>query len=139
MNNSKRYKGLVSDRYEKYKNITLPPEYAYFTEDNLFIRLACYKFVAHMLRPEDRVLEIGCGSGLGAIFLSQHCKSVKGVDVNEREILEAQSINRRKNITFEVKNLFKFPRGQEYDCIVALDVIEHMSKDSGDKPYKIHG
>lgn len=131
---AKKFNRLVADLYAKYKSITLPPEYAYFIEDNLLrftIRLARYKFPARLIRPEDKILEVGCGSGLGAIFLSQHCRSVKGIDVNQREISEARRINRRANITFEVRDLFKYPKKTKHDVIVALDVIEHMEEESG--------
>jgi len=108
----KSYKELVSDLYRDNDKITLPPEYGYFAKHDLgrlLIRLARYKFVSRMIRPDDNVLEVGCGSGLGAIFLGQFCKSVKGIDIYEKELLEAKSINRRKNVTFQRGDIFNYP------------------------------
>lgn len=134
--NPERYKQLVDDLYSNYLTITLPPEYAYFVEKDLLrllIRLARYKFVARLIKKTDRVLEVGSGSGLGSIFLSQHCAHVTGLDVKTTEVEEARSINRRENVEFKVGDLFELETCQPYDVVVTLDVIEHMPVEQGHK------
>lgn len=129
-----RYQALVRELYDKNPPITLPPEYAHWITDNtlrLLIRLARYKFVARLLRPGDDVLEIGSGSGLGAIFLAQHARHVTGIDVKPFELDEARSICRRDNVRFEQADFFDYPADRRHDLIVALDVIEHMPPDLG--------
>ena len=131
-----KYNQLIKDLYSQYGEIKLPPEYTSFIENNLLrllIRLSRYKFVAKQLHLDDKLLEIGCGSGLGSIFLSQHCNSVKGIDLEPREIEEAISINLRSNVDFEVKNFFEWYEKNKYDVIVNLDVIEHMPAKEGEK------
>jgi len=128
------YEKLVAELYQNHPEITFPPEYAYFTRDNLLqflIRLARYKFIARQLRPSDEVLEIGCGSGLGAIFLAQHACHVTGLDLKEYEIEEAARLNRRDNLTFEVADFFTWSTDKKYNVIVLLDVIEHLDPDRG--------
>lgn len=129
------YAKLVEELYTQYpEGITLPPEYAYFIQKNLLqflIRLARYKFVARILKKTDRVLEIGSGSGLGSIFLSQHSEYVTGLDVKSTEVEEAKAINRRDNVDFIVGDFFNLDETLKYDVIVALDVIEHMPEDVG--------
>lgn len=131
------YKQLVDKLYSEYPSITLSSEYAFFVQENLLrlhIRLARYKFVARLIKKTDRLLEVGCGSGLGSIFLSQHCEHVTGLDVKSTEIEEARSINRRKNIEFKVDDFFNLNNiEQKYDVVVALDVIEHMPVEEGHK------
>ena len=67
------YKKLMGEIYTKYPDgINLPPEYADHFQNNtlrILIRLARYKFVARLLKKTDTALEVGCGSGVGAIFL----------------------------------------------------------------------
>lgn len=135
-NQNSLYDTLLKECYEKNPPITLPAEYAYFIKDNLLrllIRLARYKFVAKIIKKNDLVLEVGCGSGLGAIFLSQYCREVNGVDISELEIKEANSINRRSNVKFSLTNFYDIPPEKNYDIIVSLDVIEHLQESEGEK------
>jgi len=132
---TERYAALVDDIYRKYSGgITLPPEYAYFVDNDLLrllIRLARYKFVARMLGKADRVLEVGSGSGLGCVFLGQHSREVVGLDVKTTEVEEAKRLNPRENVSFICGDLFSIKATQEFDVVVALDVIEHMGVEQG--------
>lgn len=134
---SELYEKLILDLYEKYSDgVSLPPEYAYFVQENMIhflIRLARYKFVARQLKKTDNILEVGCGSGLGSIFLSQHCNHVTGIDTKLTEILEGKKINNRNNLDLLHQDLFNFSPSEKFDVIVAIDVIEHLTKEQGDK------
>jgi 2-polyprenyl-3-methyl-5-hydroxy-6-metoxy-1,4-benzoquinol methylase len=131
------YSKIIEEWYERFpQGVTLPAEYAHFVQDNLlrlYIRLARYKFVARLIKKTDRLLEVGSGSGVGAMFLSQHCAHVTGIEIKTTEVEEAQSINQRANLEFRVTDLFSMPAKQEYDVAVALDVIEHMPIEDGHK------
>ena len=133
---AERYQQLVNALYADYSAITLPPEYAYFVQEDLLrllIRLARYKFVARLLKKTDHALEIGCGSGLGSIFLSQYCTHVTGMDVKTTEVEEARSINRRQNVEFKVGDFFELEAVTQYDVVVA------MYHDQGLIPLKMLG
>ncbi|GJL53178.1 MAG: hypothetical protein NPIRA02_03100 [Nitrospirales bacterium] len=129
-----QYEKLVGELYANYKGAIFPPEYGYFLEKDLLrllIRLARYKFVARLIKKTDRVLEIGCGSGLGSVFLSQFCSHVTGMDVKNTEIAEARALNPRDNVEFQMGDVFDVEASQRYDVVVALDVIEHMPVEQG--------
>lgn len=129
-----QYEELVARMQREHPPVTLGAEYAMFIRDNLLrllIRLARYKFVARMLRPADTVLEVGCGTGLGSIFLAQHARHVTGLDVKESELAQARAINRRDNVAFERGDFFSLDPQRRFDAVVSLDVIEHMPVDDG--------
>ena len=125
----KKYAKLVQKMYAENPEISLPSEYASFFKENLLrllIRLARYKHVMRLLGDSDRVLEIGCGSGVGAVFLAQKCSHVTGIDVKKVEIEEAKKIKRRNNVAFLQKDFFDLPAVGKWDAIIAMDVIEHL-------------
>ncbi len=131
------YAKLIRELYERHPDgVTLSAEYAEFVENNLIhflIRLSRYKFVAKMIKRTDRVLEVGCGSGLGATFLAQHCAHVTGIDVKNGEVEDARRLSKRQNVDFRVADLFKADDLGLYDVVVNLDVIEHMEPADGRK------
>ncbi|MEW6237343.1 MAG: class I SAM-dependent methyltransferase [Candidatus Omnitrophota bacterium] len=131
-----QYKKLVQELYAQHPPITLPPEYASFIEKDMLrflIRLARYKFVARLIKKSDCLLEIGSGSGLGCIFLSQHCTEATGVELKCTEIEEARSINRRSNCKFIQGDLFELNLPEKFDVVIALDVIEHLTVEQGNR------
>lgn len=130
------YEELFNKLKKENPPITLGSQYAYFVKDNMLrflIRMARYKFVTKMINDKDNVLEIGCGSGLGAMYIAQNCSRVLGIDINEEEINEAKETNRRDNIEFKNIDFFNMIENEKYDVIVSLDVIEHMNEEDGKK------
>jgi 2-polyprenyl-3-methyl-5-hydroxy-6-metoxy-1,4-benzoquinol methylase len=135
--NEELYLQEVKKIYEAYpEGVKLTPEYAQFIQENqlrFLIRLARYKFVTKMLKPQDTVMEVGSGSGMGSIFLGQHCTSVLGIDVKQTEIDEACALNQRSNVRFKLQDLFDPEFDEKFDVVVSLDVIEHMPVEDGNR------
>ena len=132
--NQAGYDQLVKDLYENHDPITLDATYSnFFTNDQtgLLIQLARYKFVTRMVKNTDHVLEVGCGHGLGCLFIGQFADQVTGIDVKASFIEEAQKLNRRDNVDYAVADFFKFDDEAKFDAVVALDVIEHMEVEDG--------
>jgi SAM-dependent methyltransferase len=132
--NPEQYQQLIEQLYADHPSITLPPEYAAFIQKDLvrfLIRLARYKFVARLVKKTDRVLEVGSGSGLGSMMIGQHCAHVTGIEVKKIEFEEARSINLRKNVEFELVDLYDLAVSRRYDVVLALDVIEHLPIEEG--------
>lgn len=130
------YERLVQAQHERFPPLTLPPEYAELIEVNtlmMLIKLARYKFAARMLKPSDEVLEVGSGTGLGALFLAQHSKQVTGLEIKQHDFDAACSVNRRDNVAFRHESLFDHDPARKYDAVVSLDVIEHLPADEGRK------
>jgi 2-polyprenyl-3-methyl-5-hydroxy-6-metoxy-1,4-benzoquinol methylase len=134
--NDTQFEALRRKFIRDYDPAILPETYGYLVQEDqlqLVIRLARYKFVTKMLSKTDRVLEVGSGSGLGTIFLGQHCKSVKGLEFKKSVVAQARKLNRRKNVEFLQGDFFDYADPGLFDAIVNLDVIEHMPQKVGEK------
>lgn len=92
-------------------------------------QLARAFYAAEILRPDDVVLDIGCGDGfLTNHFLSTPCAEVDAIDIDPRAIQEAKRTNTRSNITYYLRNAVTepFPR-DKYDVIVWNGAIGHFT------------
>jgi 2-polyprenyl-3-methyl-5-hydroxy-6-metoxy-1,4-benzoquinol methylase len=128
------YEELVKEQHAQFPSITLPPEYAELLEVNtlqVLIKLARYKFAARMLKKRDDVLEVGSGTGIGAIFLSQHVSRVTGLEIKPHDYEAACAVNRRDNVAFLFQSLFDYDTERRHDAVVSLDVLEHLSAEVG--------
>ncbi len=92
------------------------------------------RFLARLkVRADERVLDVGCGSGGPALFLARETGChVTGIDISEPGIREAENqaraSDRRQQLTFlqaDVCERLPFDAGQ-FDAIVCLDVLCHL-------------
>jgi SAM-dependent methyltransferase len=89
-------------------------------------------FAAQVLRPDDVVLDIGCGDGFySRQFFAKRCATVDALDVEASAIAHA-SIQRprRPNVNFLVSDAVAdpFPRSA-YDIVVWDGALGHFSPD----------
>ena len=81
-------------------------------------------------RLDAKILEIGCGHG-ALIYYAKEVgyNHLEGVDASLEQVEEAWKLGLRDNIRHEdlMETLSK-STDKSYDAIVALDVIEHMTK-----------
>lgn len=91
-----------------------------------------YWFLPH-LKPDDTVLDLGCGSGAHSIEAAKKVRSIKGIDHNNRNLAIAKRLAAKKslhNISFQEASLEKFisEPANAYQAVLALDVLEHLVK-----------
>lgn len=118
----------------------------YYPQRNMynFIRNYCLKrSVSHPQSPANggkhiwkpKVVDVGCGSGVGANIISQEADFVWGIDKNEWSIEFAkEAFTREKNsiyytpqLTFDVFDIVNDSREtMKFDIVVMIEVIEHI-------------
>lgn len=85
---------------------------------SLLARLSFYKFASKMIGAPARVLDVGCGDGLGTWQLAVDCGRATGVDRDETAIAGAKANWTDDRITFDA--LRELAPGQaEYDGVIA--------------------
>ena len=93
-----------------------------------------YLWVIDLLSEYDSVnsiIDIACGSGYGSYLLAEKYKYIQvlGVDYDPAAIKYAKTNFLRPNLSFKVGDICRWSEmigGQEYDCIISFDTIEHV-------------
>jgi len=134
MNETSRW-DPVKDLMHGAAPVTLGAMHAYHmarTPRRILYTLSYYKFAAKMIAPgrrgDDppaRVLDIGCGEGLGTWLLAAECGFAKGVDFDAELIATAKQNWPAERATFECADVLSM-KSEEYDAAVSFDVIEHV-------------
>lgn len=57
------------------------------------------RIISSLIEKDSRVIDIGCGTGSLAFFLSQKCRYVLGVELSRRMVDYANSMREEKNIS----------------------------------------
>ena len=118
--------GSVRDILENVEGIV-------FNENPLdfFIILARYKFGTRFIKKTNKVIDVGCGHGLGSVFLSKYSNLVIGAD-RDKDLVNANNSNYKKikNLQFKEFDLLKPSKSfvNKFDVVVSMDVIEHFKK-----------
>ena len=88
-----------------------------------------------------KILDVGCGIGWSTWEIKRfHPESlIFGIDISEGMINIAKKLFKDRNITFEVLDIIEFNYRKEfqYECIVMLDIYEHIQKENRYKLYSI--
>jgi SAM-dependent methyltransferase len=85
-----------------------------------------YKFAAKMIGRPRRVLDIGCGEGLGTWLLAVECGAAVGADLDADAIACARRAWTDPRIGFRLGDAFEAAAGESWDAVVSFDVIEHV-------------
>lgn len=88
-----------------------------------------YIYVKNYIKPDDKVLEVGCGKGYFFKHISTKTKYYIGLELNKKakETAESNGI-KVENITVEDYSK-KYP--ETFDVVVSFQVLEHVSDPKG--------
>ncbi len=84
-----------------------------------------------MLRPDDDVLEIGCGYGNLMYGLADHVRSIVGVDVHQQPLDKANEILREKeNATVVLTDGVSLPfEDGSFSLVYSYSVMQHIPRE----------
>ena len=91
----------------------------------------CAAFLLPRLRPEARVLDLGCGPGTITVGLARRAGSVVGVDVSKEMVEQATAFAANAgidNVRFEVGSVYELPwEDDRFDVVHAHQVMQHLA------------
>jgi cyclopropane fatty-acyl-phospholipid synthase-like methyltransferase len=84
------------------------------------------------LSPQSHVLDLGSGNGANALFLAGNGHRVHAVDLSldQMENLETMASEMRYPIITEVADLNDYTISDDYDLIIAYDLLHELPRDS---------
>jgi len=85
-------------------------------------------FLKSSLPANANILDVGCGNGVISRHLGRFGFRVTGIDVSEKAIDKAKSLNQFSNVKFMRKSAEDLiAEGIKYDAIICSEVLEHLS------------
>ncbi|MEZ6193649.1 MAG: class I SAM-dependent methyltransferase [Phycisphaerales bacterium] len=84
------------------------------------------------LRPDDRVIDIGCAEGLITMDIAERVKHVRGVELRRKRVEAARLIAAERglqNVGFEVGSVTEMDLPPlSYDVVLFLGVFQHLPR-----------
>lgn len=101
-----------------------------------FVRIADIKrlnFITDALKSSlpagAEVLDVGCGNGVISRSLGELGFKVRGIDISQKTIEKANSLNTFPNVRFEVRSAEQLiADGSSYHAIICSEVLEHLQE-----------
>ena len=86
--------------------------------------------LAEFTRPETRyeIIDLGCGTGLCAPFLSKRAKKLTGIDLSEKMIEKAELLNLYDHLIVGDITEEMLASESNYDLVIAADVFVYIGK-----------
>lgn len=101
------------------------------TQNNFTYRIILNVLVKY-LKPNQSVLDIGCGPGTIALWLADKVKRVDAIDISKQAI----SVAKESAALLDIKNVhfmqIEFPKDApsgKYNLIILMEVLEHLTND----------
>ena len=122
-----------ADLYRRYTSTAALPD---GTDARAVLAWSRRYFDAHILPlvPVDRaaaIAEVGCGWGRYLAALAEHgYTTCAGVDVSDEQVAYARETLRLTNVTRGDAAAWLTDRRDAFDCVLALDVLEHLDNDT---------
>lgn len=87
--------------------------------------------VLPFVKRNQEILDLGCGVGWNAKFISLFCTKVYGLDIHEEAIEYATKHNGAANIEWIVGSMTDFSMfpDSSIDLVIAIESIEHLAPD----------
>lgn len=84
------------------------------------------EYLHKMLRPFERALDLGCGTGLCGSLLQGRVQRIDGVDLSARMVAKTRSLGLYQEVVQDDLLHYLETSGPDYDLVVAADVFIYV-------------
>ncbi len=89
-----------------------------------------YEIASQYVESSHSVLDVGCGDGYGANYLSKKAKRVVGLDVSQEQVKLALKRYAHRGLSFVTGDATSICFGDEtFHVVVSMETIEHIEDD----------
>lgn len=139
---SERFQVALKEYFEKYR---YHPQYDFWIKDHLLkvgipnsklldhirnvVEYIHKKYMSNLKKNNIKILDLGCGMGEFATFLSRLGYNVVGVDMDKEQLKLAKILKEENKAKVEFVNAdaTRLPfKDREFDIIICFDVFEHI-------------
>jgi 2-polyprenyl-3-methyl-5-hydroxy-6-metoxy-1,4-benzoquinol methylase len=86
--------------------------------------------ISNLIRPTDKVLDIGFGAGHGLIKIAKKANKITGLEVDKKALIYVQQTIKSESLDFidlKLFNGYEIPfNDNSFDVVTCIDVIEHV-------------
>lgn len=86
-------------------------------------------FLKNFINNEDKIIDIGCGTGIHASLISKKGFDIEGLDIN-KEMLEIAKT--RLNSTLYLQDILNININKKYDVIISMFAVINHLKDTNE-------
>ncbi len=123
MNDSKRIHNAYHSKIKSQSKIISSKN---FTYRNLIDVIIGY------IKPEMKILDIGCGAGTLDFYLAGKVKNIQGIDISKKAVASCNATKRNlgiKNVNFSIRYFPEEIVNGKFDLIIFTEIIEHLEDD----------
>lgn len=87
------------------------------------------KWISQRLKPQQSILDVGCGAGFLCHYLAKLGHKVTGLDLSESSIQVAARHDTTQKVKYLVGNAYQLPFPDAYfDVVTNMDFLEHIDQ-----------
>jgi len=126
-NNSVKY-NLLLDLEWIFERLSYEQASVHYGIENTPWRKSAVKFLSGFIKPDDSVLDLGCGYGAVSYAISLVARKVVGVDYNLDSILKARKQYQKENLKFIHDDALNYlnQSGEKFNVLILTHVLEHL-------------
>jgi SAM-dependent methyltransferase len=85
-------------------------------------------FILDFIKPDNTVLDLGCGLGFVSFYTAQKAKRVVGIDYSKADIAKAKTLFQSPNLEYRCEDALDYlqNKSETFDILLLSHILEHI-------------